>query len=104
MKEPEHEDYDDDEYKFYPENGEYSKSFNIDWAAWQEWLEEAIKDITQENDNTWVINKKQKFPVSDSTPVGTSKDYYFMYLGSNHYQESISVSYTHLTLPTTPYV
>ena len=31
----------------------------------------------------------QKFPVSDSASQDTSKDKYFMYLGSNHFQEPI---------------
>jgi hypothetical protein len=86
MKDPEHEDYDDDEYRFYPDSK--ANKFSIDWVAWQQWLEDAIKDIVQENENTWSVNPS-KSPVSDSTPQDTSKQTYFMYLGSNHYNEAI---------------
>jgi len=98
-KDPEYNDYDDDDHKNYPEEYNehgYPNSFKIDWGAWEEWLSDAIKDIYQTNDSTWIIkyntsfeDKSKKFPVSDSTPSGTSKDQYFMYLGSNHYSEGL---------------
>lgn len=100
--EPEHNEYDDDEYKYYPnEHNEYNehgypKEFKFDWTSWQEWLEEAIKDIYEENINTWIVTNKsnkeesESFPVSDSLSKGTfDAQKYFMYLGSNHYGEGI---------------
>ena len=54
--EPEYNEYDDDEYKFYPneynEHG-YPKAFKFDWASWEKWLSQAIKEIYEENSNTW---------------------------------------------------
>ena len=46
-KDPEYNDYDDDDYKNYPEEYNehgYPNSFKIDWGAWEEWLSETIKD------------------------------------------------------------
>ena len=98
-QEPEHEDYDDDEYKYYPQYNEYgypynSKKFDIDWTAWEQWLSKALKEIVEENHNTWSFgyaknNKSEKFSVSDGLSKGTLSDKYFMYLGSNHYDESV---------------
>ncbi len=89
---PEYNEYDDDEYKYYPDGGQFNeynkKDFKFDWASWEKWLKAALDDIIQENENTWVV-KPKKFPVSDSAPKDTSKEEYFMYLGSNHYQEPI---------------
>ena len=51
--EPEYNEYDDDEYKFYPneynehEHG-YPKAFKFDWASWEKWLSQAIKEIYEE--------------------------------------------------------
>ena len=92
MTDPEHEDYDDDEYKYYPDGGEWSKnSFKFDWSVWEKWLKDVIDDIIEENDNTWVVKPKQseKFPVSDSTPKDVDNSQLFAYLGSNHYQEGV---------------
>ena len=86
MKDPEHEDYDDDEYNYYPEEN-YGWNYKFDMKAWEKWLKEAIEDIIQEDENTWIV--QPKIPVSDSTPQDTSKQTYFMYLGSNHYSEAI---------------
>lgn len=97
-QDPEHEDYDDDEYNHYPQYNEYgypsySKKFDIDWAAWEQWLSKALKDIVEEDNNVWVfghhIKPSKKFPVSDVLPKGTLSDKYFVYLGSNHYDEAI---------------
>ena len=97
-QDPEHEDYDDDEYKYYPEYNDYgypinSKKFDVDWAAWEQWLSQALKEIVEESPNTWSFGyhkgPSKKFPVSDSLPKGKLSDKYFMYLGSNHYDEAI---------------
>jgi len=87
MQDPEHDDYDDDEYNYYPDES-YGWDYKFDMKAWEKWLKKAIEDIIQEDENTWVV-KPNKFPVSDSTPQDTSKQTYFMYLGSNHYEEAI---------------
>lgn len=93
-QDPEHEDYDDDEYNYYPEYNEYgypnSKKFDIDFAAWEKWLAKAIKEIVEEDENVWVFgpgldNSSKK----DSLDTNQSKDKYFMYLGSNNYDESV---------------
>ena len=99
--EPEYNEYDDDEYKFYPneynEHG-YPKALKFDWASWEKWLSQAIKEIYEENSNTWIVgnipqskkDKSKKFPVSDALSKGTlNYDKYFMYLGSNHYSEGL---------------
>ena len=95
-QDPEHEDYDDDEHNYYPEYNEYGypKDFKIDWATWEQWLSKAIQEIVEEENNVWVFggNKKKtakKFPVSDTLSNGALSDKYFMYLGSNHYDETM---------------
>ena len=90
---PEYNEYDDDDYNYYPEYNEYgypanSKKFDIDWSAWEKWLKKAIEEIVQEDSNTWLVKPSKKFPVSDASN-GTSKEQFFMYLGSNHYDEAI---------------
>tara|TARA_B100002019_G_C21274529_1_gene604534 strand:- start:9772 stop:10206 length:435 start_codon:yes stop_codon:yes gene_type:complete len=99
---PEHEDYDDDEYKYFPDGGQfyeynehgYPKEFKIDWEAWEAWLSQTIKEIQQE-DNKWIVSQyhsykaKEDFPVSDELPKGTLSDQHFAYLGNNHYDEAI---------------
>lgn len=97
-QDPEHEDYDDDEYNYYPEYNEYgypstnSKKFNIDWAAWENWLSKTIKDIIEEDNNVWSFKVVPGLPsknVNDWLPKSQLDDKYFMYLGSNHYDEAI---------------
>ncbi len=89
MYDPEHDEYDDDEYKYYPDGGEWHKhEFKFDWTVWEQWLKDALNDIVEEKENQWIVDS-QKFPVSDSASQDTSKDKYFMYLGSNHFQEPI---------------
>jgi hypothetical protein len=83
-QDPEHEDYDDDEYKYYPnEYNEfgYPKQFNIDWAAWEKWLKDALDEIVQEGDNTWLVNPSAKSK--------KSKEQLFAYLGTNSYNEAV---------------
>lgn len=96
-QEPEHEDYDDDQYNYYPQYNDYGypKYFDIDWAAWESWLKDAIKDIVETDDNTWVIKplpkykETKKFPVSSSLSKDASKSVYFAYLGSNYHNEQV---------------
>ena len=95
-QDPEHEDYDDDEYNYYPEYNEYgypdSKKFDIDFAAWEKWLAKAIKDIVEEDENVWVFGHKlsdNKKSNGDKIKGKKLDDKYFMYLGSNYYDESV---------------
>ena len=92
-QDPEHSDYDDDEYNYYPQYNEYgypeqSKKFNIDWAAWEQWLSKAIKEIVEEDNNVWLVghtqHKNKKYFHAQQ-----SKDKYFMYLGKNNYEEAV---------------
>jgi hypothetical protein len=94
-QEPEHNDYDDDDYNYYPEYSgdeysEYTKKFNIDWAAWEQWLSKAIKEIVEEDNNVWIIGGHQS-KNKNNTYKNKSKisDSYFMYLGNNQYEEAI---------------
>ena len=95
-QDPEHEDYDDDEYNYYPEYNEYgypinSKKFNVDWAAWEQWLSKAIKEIVEEDKNVWVFGHKLFDDIKKTKKSHNQKlnDKYFMYLGSNHYDEAV---------------
>jgi len=87
MKDPEHEDYDDDEFNFYPESDNGSHEFKFDMAAWEEWLKNTINEIV-EKDNTWsfIVDNKE-LPVNDSTD-STGVQYY-LYFGQNQYGEAI---------------
>ena len=73
-QEPEHEDYDDDDYKYYPDSYGYSKKFKIDWAAWEQWLSKAMKDLYADDEYLKTTNFSDK---------------YFMYLGKNSYSEPV---------------
>ena len=93
-QDPEHEDYDDDVYNYYPEYNDYgfpsySKKFNIDWAAWEKWLADAIKEIVNEEDNVWLFGNYKKLSKKNDTNNKKLSDKYFMYLGSNTKDESI---------------
>ena len=93
-QDPEHEDYDDDEYNYYPEYNDYgypsySKKFNIDWSAWEKWLADAIKEIVNEEDNVWLFGNYKNPSKKNNTNNKKLSDKYFMYLGSNHYDEAI---------------
>lgn len=83
-QDPEHEDYDDDDYKHYPEYNDYgyplNNKYNIDWAAWEQWLSKTIKDIVKEDNGFW------KAPVNNQKNIS---DKYFMYIGNNMYDESL---------------
>lgn len=94
-EDPEHEDYDNDDYDYdyYPEYG-YPQEFKVDWTAWEQWLSKAIKEIVEEDNNVWVFgsNKKKtikKFTANEKVSKGALSDKYFMYLGSNHYDETM---------------
>jgi hypothetical protein len=94
-QEPEHNDYDDDEYNYYPEYNDYGypKQFKFDWSAWEKWLSKTIKEITEEDNNVWIFGhplKPSQKSTSDNTPSkGAFSDQYFMYLGKNHYDETL---------------
>lgn len=93
-QDPEHEDYDDDDYKHYPEYNEYgypysSKKFDVDWSAWEQWLSKALFDISEESENVWIFGHKLTTPKKQSQPNNSGKDKYFLYLGSNQYNEAI---------------
>lgn len=91
-EEPEDQEYDDDEYKNYPDGGQfnnyneygYPKQFKFDWASWELWLQDALKDI-QEDNNIWFFGGQKPKENNNSY----NKDKYFTYLGSNIYDEAI---------------
>jgi hypothetical protein len=99
--EPENEEYDDDEYKNFPDGGQYNnyneygypQEFKFDWASWELWLKDALKDIEEHNNNVWFFggHKQNKSNTSKNFSADQSawKDKYFMYLGSNVYDEAI---------------
>ena len=92
-KDPEQNEYDDDEYKYYPsyEYNEYGypKEFKFDWTSWEMWLKEALNDIVQESPTTWNTGKTKEFPVNGSTSKGAYNESLFAYLGSNCYNEPV---------------
>jgi len=86
-QDPEHEDYDDDEYNYYPEYNDYGypKDFKIDWDAWDKWLSKAMKEIVKEDKNIWIFGNKK----DNIFKISKFEDKYFMYLGKNKYDESV---------------
>lgn len=88
-QEPEHEDYDDDEHKFYPENKPHQ--FKFDWQSWEEWLKDTINELQTNDDGEWIINYYYPSKQKNEKP----EDYYdeiskkFLYFGQNQYDESI---------------
>jgi len=97
--EPEHNEYDDDEYKYYPDSAQFHeynehgfpKPFKFDWDSWEIWLSQAIKDIVHEKDNVWLLGN---YKSSKEQPVSNNiskipKNKYFEYLGNNNYDEAI---------------
>lgn len=96
-QDPEHENYDDDEYKYYPQYNDYgypmnSKKFDIDWAAWELWLSDALKEIVQENPSTWSFGYKSNASKKincNNTKKDSLGDKHFIYLGSNGHDEAI---------------
>lgn len=98
-QEPEYEDYDDDEYQYYPDTGQFHeynehgfpKTFKFDWDSWEIWLSQAIQDIVHEKDNEWILGNykpTKEQPVSNNISK-ISKNKYFEYLGNNNYDEAI---------------
>lgn len=93
-QDPEHNDYDDDDYNYYPQYNDYgypsySKNFKFDWAAWEKWLADAIKEIVNEDDNVWLFGNYQAPPKKNKANINKLSDKYFMYLGNNQYDESV---------------
>lgn len=93
-QDPEHEDYDDDDYKQYPDQydkyGSYKgfhHQFKFDYLALENWLHDAMKQIVEEDKNVWSF----KFTPVTGLPSTTnaSKNKYFMYLGNNQYEEAV---------------
>ncbi len=80
MKDPEQDDWDDDEYNYYPEYNYEPQKFKFDWSSWEKWLKDAIDDIVKEGDNSWVVKPKK-----DSKQTAQ----HLMYLGNNNYKEPI---------------
>ena len=98
-QDPEHEDYDDDEYNYYSQYNqygypsEYSKKSNIDWAAWEQWILKTIKEMSKEDANLFVLgnelNYDSQMKKQQTIKENTLSDKFFMYLGSNYYDEAI---------------
>lgn len=85
---PEHHEYDDDEYNFYPHYEYGGHEFKFDMTAWEKWLKDVINDIIEEN-NTWTFKvDNNDLPVNDSTDSTGVKEY-FLYFGQNQYAEPI---------------
>lgn len=94
-QDPEHEDYDDDEYQYYPEYNEhgYPQQFKFDWNSWELWLKDAIQDII-DAENTWVVgySKKQPEPPEKSQEdieIENLLKEKFIFFGENKYKEPI---------------
>ena len=92
-QDPEHSDYDDDDYNYYPEYNNYgypySKKFDLNWAAWEEWLSDAIKEIANEKDNVWLFGGYKPLSKKGNPTSKKLDDKYFMYLGNNQYDEAV---------------
>ena len=61
--------------------------------------------MSQERNIKWLNDRRvvyRQFPINDIPTIETNKYMFFENGTYEHY--SLSVSYTHLTLPTTPYV
>ena len=90
---PEYDEYDDDEYRQYPEYNEYGypQQFKFDWSAWELWLKDALNDIIQESDNTWVFGHYSNDENQKENQSETDKaiEKYFAYLGKNNYDEAV---------------
>lgn len=94
-QDPEHEDYDDDDYKYYPQDDQ-SIPFSFDWNIWELWLSEVIKEIVAEEDKdsvSWTFT----FPnYSSSKQINANKSLddqeaskKFIYLGQNLFDEGM---------------
>lgn len=97
-QEPEYDDYDDDEYNYYPEKHKKNEPeipFSFDWNTWEIWLADVIQDIvTEENKDgvSWTFT----FPeYSSSKEINTNEisnsdiEKKFIYLGQNCFDESV---------------
>lgn len=91
--EPEYNEYDDDEYRYYPEGGEYNehgypKQFKFDWNSWESWLSDAIKEIYEEN-NVWIFGQYSSPQKNKKYDKSKIDEEYFSYLGNNNYDEPV---------------
>lgn len=95
-QDPEHEEYDDDEYKYYPQNDQDNQSipFSFDWNVWELWLADVLKDIVTEGDSkdvSWTFT----FPQYSSQKNNENKiessldDDKFIFFGKNQHEEAI---------------
>ena len=90
---PEYNEYDDDDYNFYPEK-KPQQPFKFDWTVWEQWLEDALNDIIQEqNPNTWQTTwHSTPPPVPLENPVNDSPsdiELELLYFWENQYNEGI---------------
>lgn len=83
--EPEHDDYDDDEYNFFPSQ-EDNNNFKFDWASWELWLKDALNDIVSQNDGEWLF-QYSLLPKNKKSDIDKTKN--FLYFGKNKYDEAI---------------
>ena len=85
-QDPEHYDYDDDEFNFHPHNKKsYPKKYDIDWSSWEYWVSDMVKKIVEEDNNIWSFSVSD-LPLNDNTNK-LSKSYVF--LGNNFYGEQV---------------
>lgn len=97
-QDPEHEEYDDDEYKYYPQNDQDNQSipFSFDWNAWELWLSDVIKEIVADENNdsvSWTFTFPD-YSASKQTKTNNSLDDQeaskkFLYLGQNLFDEGM---------------
>jgi hypothetical protein len=100
-KDPEHYDYDDDDYKNYPHEdyAEFYKKFgkmsdDEIQKMWQKWIDDVLDEIIMDGNTIYFGPAKhkdkeetKKFPVSGSADgTGDEKN---LYHGMNHYGEAI---------------
>jgi len=93
-QDPEHEDYDDDEYNQYPneynEHG-FPKYFKFDHDAWVLWIENTIKEIVSEGDSIWYVGYTNNVPSKTNTDKDLEQIIHnkYIYFGQNQYDEPI---------------
>ena len=94
-KDPEYNEYDDDDYNFYPEKNP-QQPFKFDWSLWEKWFADALNDVIQDTDpNTWQVsfgNAQSTPPPVPDNPVDDSPDdieLELLYFGENQYKEGI---------------
>jgi len=88
-QDPEHEDYDDDDYKYYPEYNEhgYPQEFKIDWDSWEKWLKAAMQEIISDQNGEWIVASGYLPKNQQNKENEISQK--FLYFGQNQYDESI---------------